>query len=71
MNTTSSDPRGLGEPPQPRTTYSTCMLLHNVLKILAADEYKIVITGENAGQAVKRAKALLRAFGIEPDMGEP
>jgi hypothetical protein len=47
------------------------MLLHNVLRILAADEYKIVIAGKNAGQAVKRAKALLRAFGIESDMGEP
>jgi hypothetical protein len=47
------------------------VLLHNVLRILAADDCEIVITGENVGQAVKRAKALLRAFGIKPDMGEP
>jgi len=47
------------------------MLLHNVLRILASDEYKIVITGGNVGPAVKSAKALLRTFGIEPGMGEP
>ncbi len=42
------------------------MLLHNVLRILAAGDCEIVITTEN----VRAARDLLRAFGIEPDMGE-
>jgi hypothetical protein len=32
------------DPPQPRPSYSTCMLLHYVLRTLAADECEIVIT---------------------------
>ena len=31
---------------------------------------QIVITGENTCPAVKQARALLHAFGIEPGMGE-
>jgi hypothetical protein len=57
--------------PQSRPSYSTCMLLHNVLKILAADDCEIVITTANAGTAVRAARDLLLAFSIEPGMGEP
>jgi len=46
------------------------MLLHNVLRILPADNCEIVITTENVSPAVRVARDLLRAFGIEPDMGE-
>ena len=59
------------DPPQPRPSYSTCMLLHNVLKILAADDCEIVITAANVGSAVRVARDLLLAFGIDPDVGEP
>ena len=58
------------DPPQPRPSYSTCMLLHNVLRILAAGDCEIVITTENVSPAVWAARDLLCAFGIEPDMGE-
>lgn len=70
MYTITSDPGGLGEPPEPRTTYSTCLLLHNVLRILAADDCDIVIAVANVGPAVRAPRDLLLAFGIEPDMGE-
>jgi hypothetical protein len=56
--------------PQPCPSYSTCMLLHNVLRILAADGCEIVIIAANVGPAVSAARALLLAFGIELDMGE-
>jgi hypothetical protein len=56
--------------PQPRPSYSICMPLHNVLTILAADNCEIVITTENVGLAVRAAGDLLRAFGIEPGLGE-
>jgi hypothetical protein len=46
------------------------MLLHNVLRILAAGDCEIVITTENVSPAVRAARDLLCAFGIEPDMGE-
>ena len=59
------------DPPQPRPSYSTCILLHNVLRILAADDWEIVITTANVGSAVRAARDLLLAFGIEPDVGEP
>lgn len=71
MNTITSDPEVPGEPPGPRRSYSTYLLLHNVLRILAADDCEIVITTENVGPAVRAAGDRLRAFGIEPDMGEP
>ena len=71
MNTITSDPGPPGGPSEPRPSYSTCFLLHNILRPLAADDCEIVITTENAGPAVKAARALLRAFGIEPDIGEP
>jgi hypothetical protein len=58
------------DPPQLRPSYNKCMLLHNVLKILAADDCEIAITAANVGTAVRAARDLLRAFGIEPDMGE-
>jgi hypothetical protein len=60
-----------GEPPEPRPSCGTYLLLHNILLLLAADGCEIVITTENVGPAVKAARDLLRAFGIEPDMGEP
>jgi hypothetical protein len=63
-------PAELLDPPEPRPSYSTCLLLHNVLRILAADDCEIVITAENVGPAVGEARDLLVAFGIEPDMGE-
>jgi len=56
---------------EPRPTYSTYLLLHNILRLLAADHCEIVITTENVGSAVRAARDLLFAFGIEPDMGEP
>ncbi len=59
------------DPPQPRPSYSTCILLHNVLRILAADDWEIVITTANVGSAVRAVRDLLLAFGIEPDVGEP
>jgi hypothetical protein len=71
MNTITSDPEVPGEPPRPRPSYSPYLLLHNVLRILAADDCEIVVTSENVGSAVRAARDLLRAFGIEPDMGEP
>ncbi len=71
MNTTTSNPGLPGGPSNPRPSYSTCLRLHNILRPLAADDREIVITAENAGPAVKAARDVLRAFGIEPDMGEP
>ena len=56
--------------PPPRPSYSTCMQFHNVLRILATSDCEIVITTENVSPAVRAARDLLRAFGIEPDMGE-
>ena len=56
--------------PQPGPSYSMCMLLHNVLRILAANDCAIVTTKANVGPPVRAARDLL-AFGIEPDMGEP
>jgi len=71
MNTITSDPGQPGGPAGPRPAYSTYLLLHNVLRILAADDCEIVITTANVGPAVRAARDLLVAFGIEPDMGEP
>jgi hypothetical protein len=71
MTTRASDPGGLGEPPEPRTTYSTCLLLHDVLTILAADDREIVITTANVGPDVRAARDRRFTFGIDPDMGEP
>jgi len=60
-----------GGSPESKSSYSPYLLLHNVLRILAADDCEITITTENVGPAVRAAKAMLLAFGIEPDMGEP
>ena len=57
------------DPPQPRPSYSTCRLLHNVLRILVADDCAIVITTANVGPAVRAVRDLLFAFSIEPEMG--
>jgi hypothetical protein len=59
------------DPPEPRPSYSTYLLLHNILRLLAADDCEITITTGNVGPAVQAARDLLLAFGIEPDMGEP
>ena len=58
------------DPPDPRPSYSTCMLLHRrpVANILAVESCEVVITTENVGPAVEAAGDLLRAFDIEPDM---
>ena len=45
------------------------MLLHNVLRILAAGDCEIVITTDNVGPFVKAAKEMLRAFGVQPNPG--
>ena len=71
MNTIASDPGLPGGPSEPRPSCSTYFLLQNILRPLAADDCEIVITAENAGAAVKAARDMLRAFGIEPDMREP
>jgi hypothetical protein len=71
MNTITSDPGLLGEPSEPRPSYSTYFLLHNILRPLAADDCEIIINAENAGPAVTAVRDLPHAFGIEPDMGEP
>ena len=63
-------PGGPPDPPDPRRSYSTYLLLHSILRLLSAGKYEIVITADNAGPAVQPARDLLRAFGIEPDMGE-
>jgi hypothetical protein len=56
------------DPPEPRSSYSTYLLLHNILRLLAANDCEIVITAaENVGLAVRAARDLLRAFGIEPE----
>ena len=70
MNTITSDP-GLPGGPLSHARPTAHFLLHNILRPLAADDCEIVITAENAGAAVKAARDMLRAFGIEPDMGEP
>jgi hypothetical protein len=59
------------DPPQPRPSYTTYLLLHNVPCLLATDDCEIVITTESVSPAVKAARDLLRAIGIEPGMGEP
>ena len=71
MNTITSDPGLPGGPSEPRPSYSTYFLLHNILRPLAADDCEIVINAENAGPAAKAARDMLRAFGIEPDREEP
>jgi hypothetical protein len=71
MNTITSDPGLPGGPSESRPSYSTYFLLHNILRPLAADDCEIVINAENAGPSAKAARDMLRAFGIEPDMGEP
>ncbi len=53
------------DPPQPRPSYSTCMLLHNIPRLLATDDCEIVTT-ESVSPAVKAARDLPRVFGIEP-----
>jgi hypothetical protein len=70
MNTIIGDPGLPRVPSKPRPSYSTYLLLHNILRPLAADDCEIVITTENVGPAVKAARDLLRAFSIEPDMEE-
>ena len=58
--------------PRPRPSYSICMLLHNVRRILAPTTARSsLIATANAGPAVRAARNLLLAFGIEPDIGEP
>jgi hypothetical protein len=46
------------------------MLLHKVLRILAADHCEIVITAANVGPAMRTVLDPLLASGIEPGMGE-
>jgi hypothetical protein len=57
-----------GGSPEPKPSYSPYLLLHNVLRILAADNCEITITTENVGPAMRAAKAMLLPFGIEPTL---
>ncbi len=41
------------------SSYSTYLLLHNILRLPAADDCEIVITAENVGPAVRAAQDLL------------
>ena len=59
MNTITSDLGQPGDPPAPRPTYSVYLLLHNILRLLAADDCEIVITTDNVGPAVRAARDLL------------
>jgi hypothetical protein len=59
MKTVTSHPGGLGKPPEPRMTYGTGLLLHDVLRIVAFDVCEIVITTANAGSAVRAPRDLL------------
>jgi hypothetical protein len=68
MNMIVNDSGVPGEPPRSRLAYS---LLHNILRLFAAGNCEIVLTMANVGPAVRAARDLLLAFGIEPDMGEP
>jgi hypothetical protein len=65
MNTITSDPGLPGGPSEPRPSYSTRLLLHNILCPLAADDCEIVITAENARPVVKAAKDMLHAFAVQ------
>jgi len=72
MNTITGDPGQPGEPPSPRSTYSPYLLVHNVMRILAADGCeKISVTPENSRQAVQAASDLLLALGVTPGREEP
>jgi len=48
-----------------RRRYPVTLLLHNILRILAADGCQIAITTETMDAAVKAAESLFAAFGIE------
>jgi hypothetical protein len=62
MNTITSDPGQAGWPPWPRPAYSPCLLVHNVMRFLAADGCeKISVTAENSGRAVKATSDLMEA----------
>jgi hypothetical protein len=52
-------PGELPGPSEPCLTYSTPLLLHNVLRILAADRCEIVITTGNARPPCKRPETCL------------
>jgi hypothetical protein len=41
------------------------LLLHNALRILAAEGCRIAVTAGTMGAAVQAAESLLAAFGIE------
>jgi hypothetical protein len=58
------------DPPESHPSCSTCMLLHNVLRILAAGDCEIVIATDNVGPFVNAAKDMLHAFGVQPNPGE-
>ena len=58
-----------GGSPESEPSY---LLLHHTLKLLEAEGCRgVTVTADNVGPAVRAAKAMLLAFGIEPDMGEP
>ncbi len=53
-------------------SYSPYLLVHNVMRVLAADGCgPVAVTAENSGPAVQAATDLLRALGVTPDREEP
>ena len=71
MNTITNDPGLPGGPlSHARPTAPTCCFTTSCARSRLTT-CEIVITAENAGPAVKAARDLLRAFGIEPGHGEP
>ena len=72
MNTTTGDPARPGGPSRPRPACPSCLPVHAVMRLLAADGCeKISVTAENSGQAVKAASDHLRALGLIPGREEP
>ena len=71
MNTKTSDPEVPGEPPEPRPSYSPYLLLHHALKLLEGEGCEgVTVTSGIVGPLVTAAKDMLRAFGVQPDLGE-
>jgi hypothetical protein len=72
MNTITGDSGMPGQPPEPTSIYSSCLLVHYVRRILATDgREKISITAGNGRQAVKTASGLWRVLGVTPHREEP
>ena len=51
--------------PESRRSYPVSLLLHNIMRVLAADGCRVTVTGDGMDAAVKAGETLLTAFGIE------